>query len=252
MKKLIFLLLPLMLVSSNCKQNCVCPLYDPPMAYLTINFKPTFDNKPFIINQIYEIDGKKVRFTRLSFLITETCAKTSELDGSCGNDAYLVDLTTLDDSTKSAKGFTPFLNTATKLGTMRGLQMGLGVTKNLNVLKPKDFSNSNTLSDAGLYWNDWNSYIFTKLEGLMDKDGDGRFETGITLHTGGDDSFRPIWFPKNLNFEANTLINLNFEVNVNTILRGIDLSIVNSTHQTGDKPTMLKLMDNLKNAVTLK
>ena len=251
MKKLLFLFLPLIFMSSKCNKECDCVTPPTPQGVINLNFKPIFNSKPFVINQIYTIDGKNVRFTRLSFLTTETCPNTSTNNLSCGIKAYLIDLTTLDDSTKSAKGFTQTLTQLTE-GNMSGLQLSLGVSKTLNASMPKDFSSSNPLSDASLYWADWKSYIFVKLEGLMDKDGDGRFETGITLHTGGDESFRQTWYPQAFTVDTKGTTIINFDINVNTILRGIDLSIVNSTHQTGDKPTILKLMDNLKNAVTLK
>ncbi len=247
MKKLLLFLSPILFLSSKCKQDT------PPVQQgaMSINFKPNYNAKPFVINKIYNIDGKNVRFTRLSFLLTETCPKASSSEGSCGSNTFLIDLTTLDDSTKSAKGFTQSLTNLAE-GNMSGLQMSLGVAKNLNASKPKDYASSNPLSDGGLYWDDWKSYIFTKIEGLMDKDGNGAFETGITLHTGGDESFRQIWFPKTFTVDTKGTSTLNFDLNINTLLRGIDLSTVNSTHQTGDKPTMLKIMNNLKDGITLK
>ncbi len=247
MKKLLLFLSPILFLSSKCKQDT------PPVqqGVMSINFKPNYNAKPFVINQIYNIDGKNVRFTRLSFLMTETCPKASSSEGSCGTNAYLIDLTTLDDSTKSAKGFTQIMSNLTE-GNKKGLQMSLGVAKSLNALKPKDYVSSNPLSDGGFYWDDWKSYIFTKIEGLMDKDRNGTFETGITLHTGGDDSFRQTWFPQTFTVDTKGTTTLNFDLNINTLLRGIDLSTLNSTHQTGDKPTMLKIMDNLKDGISLK
>ena len=251
MKRLLFFLLPLVFISSKCKQDCGCVTPPEPQGVMSINVKPNYNDKPFVINKIYNIDGKNVRFTRLSFLLTETCPKTASSSGSCGTNAYLIDLTTLDDSTKSANGFTQILTKLTE-GSMVGIQLGLGVSPSLNTALPKDFASSNPLSDAGLYWADWKSYIFTKIEGLMDKDGNGTFETGITLHTGGDDSFRQIWLPKTFTVDTKGSTTLNFDLNINTLLRGIDLATVNSSHQTGDKPTMLKIMDNLKDGITLK
>ncbi len=251
MKKLILFLSPILFLSTQCQKDCGCVAPPNPQGIVNLNFKPNFNTKPFVINQIYEIEGKKVRFTRLSYLLTETCAKTNTYSGSCGSNAYLIDLTTLDDSTKSAAGFTQKLTQLLE-GDKTNLQMGLGVETQLNRSKPKDFGASNPLSDASLYWESWNSFIFFKLEGLMDKDGDGKFETGITLHTGGNECFRNIIFNKSFTVEKTGLTTLNFDLNINTLLRGIDLATVNSSHQTGDLPTMLKIMDNLKDGIILK
>jgi hypothetical protein len=250
MKKLLLILSPFLFLSLKCNQRCGCDI-PTPSSEVDLVFKPNFNNKPFVINQIYDINGKKVRFTRLSFLLTETCPKASISSGSCGSNAYLVDLSNLDDSTKSSKGQTQRISQAIA-GNMKVVQLGVGVAKNLNANLPKDFPNTNPLSDAGLYWTDWKSYIFLKIEGLMDKDGDGKFETGITLHTGGDDSFRSIVFDKTFQVGGSTIEIVNFDLNINTLLRGIDLATVNSTHQTGDKPTMLKIMDNMTDAIILK
>jgi hypothetical protein len=252
MKKLLLFLSPFLFLSFQCKKPCGCVFPPEPEGVLNLNFKPNFNTKPFVINKVYEMDGKKVRFTRLSFLMTETCPKSNINNGGCRPNAYLIDLTSLDDSTKAANGFTQKVNQLED-GNKVGIQLGIGVEKFQNASLPKDFASTNPLSDAGLYWADWKSYIFVKIEGLMDKDGDGRFETGITLHTGGDDSFRSIWFDKSFKVDASSPSTvLDFDVNINTLLRGIDLATVNSSHQTGDKPTMLKIMDNFKDAVFLK
>lgn len=242
---------PILFLSTQCNKDCGCVTPPELKGSINLNFTPIFNSKPFVINQIYKIDGKNVRFTRLSFLLTETCPKTQTNNVSCGTNAYLIDLTTLDDSTKSAKGFTQILTQIAE-GNMGGLKMSLGVAPELNASQPKDFASTNPLSDPGLYWADWKSYIFAKLEGSIDKDGDGRFETGITLHTGGFDSLRSLWFPKTFTVDLQGSTTLNFDVNINTLLTGIDLATVNSTHQTGDLPTMMKMMDNLKNALILK
>jgi hypothetical protein len=252
MKKLLLFLLPIAFLSTRCNpKGGGCTPSPEFFGTMMLNIKPTLNDKPFVINQVYDINGKKVRFTRLSFLLTETCPKMESENGSCGTNAYLIDLTTLDDATKSAAGFTQKL-TNLMAGNMSKLSMGFGVAANLNSSKPKDFGGTNPLSDAGLYWDSWNSYIFSKLEGLMDKDGDGKFETGITLHTGGNDGFRSTIFAKSFTVDATNATTLNFDLNVNTLLRGIDLATVNSTHQTGDAPTMLKLMDNLRDGMVIR
>ncbi|MBL7816263.1 MAG: hypothetical protein JNL70_14685 [Saprospiraceae bacterium] len=251
MKKLLLFLSPLLFLSSKCKQDCGCVTPPEPQGVVNLNFKPTLDNKPFVINQVYVMNGKKMKFTRLSFIVTESCAKATNNANSCGTNAYMFDFSTLDDSTKAAQGITQAFKQQTE-GSMTGFQLSLGVAKNLNASLPKDFASSNPLSDAGLYWADWKSYIFAKIEGLMDKDGNGTYESGITLHTGSDEAFRQIWFPTTFTVDTKGSTTLNFGFNVNNLLKDIDLTTVNSSHQTGDKPTMLKIMDNMKDAISLK
>ncbi len=251
MKKILFFaLVTLICSSSSCKSDPTPIATD--NGILSLTFKPTYDSKPLIINKIYDYNGKKVRFTKWQFLVTSPLACSVGQACPTTDEAILVDLTTLDDSLKSIAGFKTSFNNLS-LGNFTTLSMGLGVSKELNAKKPNNFPRASPLSDAGNFWDGWQSYIFSKLEGLMDKDGDGKFETGFTLHTGGDASFRNITFTSE-KFQVTSQANAakTFEVNLNTLLRGIDLTAVNSTHQTGDEPTMLKMMDNLSSAFSVK
>jgi hypothetical protein len=86
----------------------------------------------------------------------------------------------------------------------------------------------------------------------LDKDGDGRFETGITLHTGGNEVYKPLNFTKSFTITEGATTPLNFELNVNKLIDGIDLANINSTHQTSDLPTMKKFVGNFSSALILK
>jgi hypothetical protein len=246
MKKYWILTLFVLTLSSKCKEEM--PIAE---GYINLTFKPTIDAKPLIINKIYELNGKRVRFTKLQFYLTDFNINSKDI--SSGKDeVLLVNLTSLDDSLNSVQGLKLPLKNLAEDADFTINNMSIGIKSAYNSKKPKDFSSSNPLSDGTDYWDDWNSYIFFKLEGLIDKDNDGRLESGITLHTGGDEALRNISFPKNFTIDNKGTTNLHFEVNMNTILRGIDLQIVNSSHQVSEKPIMLKLMDNLKASITLK
>ena len=241
MKKLILLALPLLFVAQSCHtDNSVST------GNLNLKFKPTFNAKPFVINQIYTINGKNVRFTRFQIYTTRYCSSAT---ADCSN-AVFVNFTSLDDSTKAAKGLSSQLSfTAANYTT---LDIGLGVDAKSNAKTPKDYTSTNPLSSYDDYWADWNSYIFFKLEGLMDKDGDGKFETGISLHTGSNECFRSFTLNKTFSVPDNGSVDLNFEVNLNTILRGWDLVATPNTNSLSDKPKMNILMDNVKDAFSAK
>lgn len=244
MKKLWLLALAFSFLAMQCKKTA------PETGTINMVIKPVFNGKPFVINQIYVIDGKNVRFTRLHFFSATDRVNNTTDNKKNGKYVQQFIFTDLDDSTKAAKGVSKSIELL--LGEAKQFNFKLGVESDLNALSPIDFSSSNPLSDAGQYWDSWKSYIFAKLEGSIDKDGDGKFETGITLHTGGNDSFREVSFAKTFTVDTKGSTTLNFDLNINTLLAGIDLATVNSTHQTGDLPTMMKMMDNLKNALVLK
>ena len=244
MKKLLIVALAFSFWGMQCKKP------ETETGSIQMVIKPIFNSKPFVLNQIYKIDGKNVKFTRLLFFSATDRINYSDDNKKNGKYVQQFAFTELDDSIKSAAGVSKTIELP--LGEAKQFNFKLGVESDLNALTPVDFSSANPLSDAGQYWESWKSYIFAKLEGSIDKDGDGRFETGITLHTGGNESFRSLSFSKTFTVDTQGSTKLNFDLNVNTLLTGIDLATVNSSHQTGDLPTMLKMMDNLKNAIVLK
>ncbi len=248
MRKLLFIAAVFFILSSSkCKKDD-----EALKGNISLNIATTYNNSPLIINKIYDYNGKKVRFTKLSFFVSNINAvNLSSLSGeSLYKDIAFFDFTSLDDSVKATKGsditYSQFVD------KYLSINMNVGVNQGLNTKKPKDYPSSNPLSDAGNYWEDWNSYIFLKLEGLMDKDGDGKFESGITLHTGGNEVYQPLSFKKSFNVSEGQTTTINFSLDLNKLLTGIDLTTINATHQTGDLPTMKKLMGNFPTALTLK
>lgn len=251
MKRLLFLFLPLILLSSKCKKDDVIA------GSITLNIKTFYDDKPLIINKIYDYKGKKVRFTKWSFFASNIHGPKELIPGSFAEgkenlwyNNTLFDFSDLTDSLVVQKGIAKTISSSA--GSSEKFNIILGVENNKNIRKPKDFPSTDPLSDAGNYWDAWNSYIFTKLEGLMDKDGDGKFETGITIHTGGNEVLQNLTFTKNVVVNISEITTINGDLNLNKLLNGIDLTTVNSTHQTGDLPTMKLFMGNFKEALTIK
>jgi hypothetical protein len=250
MRRLLFLLLlPFILLSSKCKKDDVIA------GSIALNIKALYDDKPLIINKIYDYKGKKMRFTKWRFFASNIYGPRQLIAGSLqapglDNNTSLFDFSELIDSSTAQKGITQTISSIG--GTSEKFNISIGIDFIKNMQKPKDFNSSNPLSDAGNYWDDWNSYIFSKLEGLMDKDGDGKFETGITIHTGGNEVYQTLTFTKNVVVNISESTTINGELNLNKLLNGIDLTTVNSTHQTGDLPTMKLFMGNFKEALTIK
>ncbi len=241
----ILLVLGILSTASKCKNDVT------PLGKIALNFKAKFNDLPLVMNQVYDYNGKKLRITKLSFYLSSTLFQPTNLENPIQVSSILkADLTDIDTELKANEGVTTKLIYAQD--SYSKLSTNIGVSQTLNAKKPKDFDSSNPLSNAGDYWDAWNSYIFTKLEGTLDKDGDGKFETGITLHTGGNEVYTPLNFTKSFSITEGVTTPLNFELNVNKLIDGIDLATVNSTHQTGDLPTMKKFIGNFSNALILK
>ena len=232
----------------RCPKTAVLP-EEPSNLDLNINIKSFYNSKPLIINQINDYNGKKIRFTRLSFFVTSPRATTSGKTVQFSNSTFLSNFTA-EDSLKANQNIRLSFNAIA--GNYTAIDFGIGVPTADNAKQPKDFSSTDDLADAGNYWDAWNSYIFIKLEGLLDKDGDGRFETGVTLHAGGNELYKQLKYDKTFGIGQGSPTYLNFELDINKLVNGIDLTTYNSSHQVGDIATMRIMMNNLNTAMTLK
>ena len=251
MKKLLLLLFVFPFLSSKCEDdpkpvvNCD--------GVLNFNFKPTINNQPFVSNKVFLINGKKVRFSKFQFYATAIPNVENGSTPNCNNDnnVIFVDLSQLDDSLKSVNGATATFQ-KTSVGSFQNISIGFGLGITLNSKTPADFPSTNPLSKSEEYWSSWKSYIFFKLEGLMDKDGDGTFETGITYHTGSGDAYIPsMRFVKNIDIDSKGAT-LNFDLDMNKLLTGFDFSTLNRIENLTQKEDMKKLMANLVSAISVK
>lgn len=255
MKKIFSILFAIALImsASNCTKTTTTDpviVVKPVPGSLEMNFKAMYANKPLIINKIYDYNGKKIMFEKLQFFIAYDVGSFESAVGDNPPTTALLKFTALQDEASAAAGISAEIPLASK--TWTSLNFGIGVPKTKNAILPKDFSFPDGLADSGNFWDSWQSYIFAKLEGKIDKDGDGIFETGITLHTGGNDVFTPLKFTKTFAVVDAKTTKLNFELSIEELVKNIDLATVNSTHQIGASPIMKIMMGNLTTALTLK
>lgn len=254
MKKVLPILLAIAIVSlsAGCEKTPTPTPIPVEPSYFAMNFKAMYANKPLVINQVYDYNGKKVRFTRLQFFIAYDLGTFSSPIAVSDNlpNTTILKFTNLTDSASAAGGVDVELALVPKSWT--GLNFAIGVPKIQNAKLPKDFIFPDPLTDGSNFWDAWQSYIFSKFEGSIDKDGDGVFETGITLHTGGNEVFTPLKFTKNYTVANGVKTTINFELSVNELIKGIDLTTVNSSHQVGDAATMKIMMGNFSTALTMK
>ena len=71
----------------------------------------------------------------------------------------------------------------------------LGLEPDLNAMKPSDFPSTHPLSISREYWEAWSSYVFMKVEGGIDTDGDGVSNSTFSYHMGGDQVKRDLSLP---------------------------------------------------------
>jgi hypothetical protein len=254
MKKIFPILIAsaIILMASNCQKNATPtpnPVTPTPGS-VELVVKAVYSGKPLVINQVYDYNGKKVIFERLQFFMAYD---GSSLDGPLSTDpskTAIFKFTSFTDTASANAGASVEIPMASRAYT--SVNFGIGIPKTLNAKLPKDFTFPNGMADSGNFWDSWQSYIFSKLEGKIDKDNDGVFETPFTLHTGGDDVFTPLKFTKSYTIQDGKATKVNFELNINELVKGIDLATVNSSHQVGAAPIMKIIMTNYATALTVK
>lgn len=242
MKKIMLLLFTLPFLATKC--NDEPPIIADCSGNLNINVKPVFNNKPFVINSVYIINGKKVRFSKLQFYAYPTT--DAKREPCYNNEGLFLNFTGLDDSVTASKGLV--VKIKKQPGTYTTFGLGFGVDDDLNGKKPQDYSSDNPLSKSEEYWEGWKSYIFFKLEGLMDKDGDGTFETGVTYHTGSNE-VKTSFISNQTYTVTDKAITLNFELNINALLNNFDFNVLNKIENLSQKDKMKDLMNNLAGAL---
>lgn len=135
------------------------------------------------------------------------------------------------------------------VGEYTQLKLNLGVDEGTNAMSPSDFSASNTLGNTGEYWAGWSSYIFHKIEGKIDEDGDGAFEKNIALHIGSDDAFRAKSESRNISISKDGDNIITFEIDLQDVMNidgsFFDINAMPQVHSEMALPRVLPIMDAL-------
>ena len=138
-------------------------------------------------------------------------------------------------------------------GTYNAIKIGVGVPQEEN----GDFCNacatSDPLADASHWWQNWSSYIFAKIEGQLDANGDGiTDEAGIVYHAGTDDLYRTVTVPVNVEVTPDGTTELRLAIDIKDLFRlddgMIDIQAVPATHTDQQLANTRIVMDNFERA----
>lgn len=162
------------------------------MMNSSVKFKMKYDDAPLVMfEELQYPDGKNMFFTRISFFV-----ENLKLVNSSGQEFMLLDRDyvdlTADHGTNSSAEAGTFLGNIDLSPDVYNVNFDIGVNSNDNKKTPIDFTSDDVLSRTSEYWVGWKSYIFARVEGKIDLNGDGVIEEGFSLHMGGDDAFKSI------------------------------------------------------------
>ena len=153
-----------------------------------IRFRALADGQPYEMNERIMFDGKEISISNLRFFISDLVLLKGTLEAEV-KDLDFVNFTENNTTSIAANQGITVSDDAIPLDTYDGLKFGIGVPSDLNALTPSDFSPSHPLSIE--HWTSWDSYIFHKIEGRYDNDGDPTtLESAFVYHVGLDEYFR--------------------------------------------------------------
>ena len=222
---------------------------DPGTGSLSVNFKAVYQGLPLNMFSIRPFEnGQQIDFSNLSFFISDL-----HLSGSPGSYTDeipdLIDLS-FDLLSEAETGVSIKMNDI-KAGSYNNLEFGFGVPPDLNAQQPQDFPSTHPLSNNGYYWEAWNSYIFSKMEGRLDTIGNGTLNMGFALHTGANNLYRVLQATLPIVIEDGKETNVDIWVDYKALLEGVDIKSDPQNHDPADSIQIQKIVNNLADAITL-
>jgi hypothetical protein len=242
----------LLIGAAACGEKDPTPI--PSTTELSLNFKATYNGQPLLINQYYDyVNGQKINFFRSQFYIANiTLVKAS------GNivikDADYINFSGNTDLVGAQKGQVVICKNI-PMGEYTGIKIGIGLPPTVNATKPESYRTDNVLSQSSEYWQSWKSYIFTKTEGKLDINKDGKEDFTFGYHTGGDAAYRIVDIPQRISLNGSSRYENTIKIDVKKLLMRtdgtfLDITKKQTTHELADTTYSNYLMNNFKNAMT--
>ena len=181
--KTLFTLLFLTLILISCGDDT---------SQFDMNVQLSYDNSPLIMTQDYVYpDGRTIRFNRVSFFISDLSV-SDDIESVELLEAQHINLTQSHvDAESAAMGF-QVISENLEMPAITSATFNLGLTPTQNALAPNEYPIDSDLANSAEYWIGWESYVFAKIEGLVDLDNDGTPESTFAFHLGSDEIMRTI------------------------------------------------------------
>lgn len=220
----------------------------------TLTFRATYDGELLEKYKNYPFGDKVILFDKFNTYLSDITL----LDGTSQrllSDIEMVNFT--PDSAPDNKAVEVTYKFTVPSGDYTGLKIGYGVKADLNAKGPADFPTDHPLYIESEYWSGWQSYIFTKIQGKVDLDGDDTPEASIFYHCGSDPVYAVATFNKNISVAGTGSLIVEIDLKKLFTFDGQLLDLTQSSNRTTshDASNIVlgeKVMSNFKNATILK
>lgn len=171
-----------------------------PTGELSIDFNALYDGAALDIQSMaYDYpDGSKIKIQLFQYYISDL--ELLPADG--GAPVSLAEIDLIRYNTAGANNVRNETYINVPAGEYNGLRFGLGVKPELNNQQPSNFAADFVLNEAE-YWNDNTRYVFAKIEGNVDLNNNGMFDTPVSYHMGSNEVFTTITFNGDISVREN-------------------------------------------------
>ena len=226
------------------------------LGSVELNFKSVYGDAPLVMyaDEYDYQEGMKIKLQLFQFFISNI--RLIDEDGKESKellDVALVSFEDIQNTVAASEGIAVSLD-GIPAGNYQGIRMGIGVKESLNGTSPSDYQAGHPLS--GHYWSAASSYVFTKIEGNADLEGDGVFSEKLTFHVGGNGRYRDVDFMRPITIGSDPAA-LEFSVDLEQVLVDeeeslfVDFREVTQIHN-GTAETAVFIMDNLAASINLR
>ena len=197
----------------SCKKDRSNPI---DTASINLSFRAEYDREPLVINQaVYEYQGNPIRFSKVNFYIANIVAINDDGETEL-SEIQFIDLSKTHNNSADAREGTVMEFSRVPVGTYDSFKFGIGVPSELNKTTPSEYATSHPLGtdNGGEYWEAWNSYIFAKVEGQYDQNGDGfdGDDVSFAYHIGTNQFYQTITWNYNLDLISDESTDLNLSL----------------------------------------
>lgn len=137
------------------------------------------------------------------------------------------------------------------------VRFGLGVKRELNDKNPNEFAADFVLNENE-FWNEMARYVFTKIEGNAELEGDDLFDTPLSYHIGKNDFYVTLDYPSATIDVSSELDNdIDFTVDVERMMVANATTFADFTNEdtrivhNPNSPVSAQLWENLQQAILL-
>lgn len=223
-------------------------------APLTLRFRSNYGSEPLTMfsNSYPYPGGMNVKFQNFLFYISDVHLIKEDGSKQALSEVELISFKDIQDNTSAAQGVI-LSEKSVPAGNYKGISFGVGVAPTLNGTQPGDYKAGHPLTDN--YWSWALGYIFTKIEGNADLNGDGNYNENakLTFHIGANSLYRIKTFEKAITVKAGEPLELPFAVDLRRVLVApegnyLDFAVIRQDH-TNDMMVAQFIMDNLSAAI---